>query len=163
MPEKAAPAAAPAAATAAALGNRTLAALAAAAPGAALARAVAGGRIGNRAAAAMIQRELPRSTADLHQQVYGDSALAHGPSGPPPEPYEFSDDPLADGGFGPDDDTIRVKPGPVRTTFIKPKPLTPSGEWLGEALQRDQLLQEPPRRAREKGIEAPKGPRGRIA
>lgn len=29
--------------------------------------------------------------------------------------YEFSDDPLAAGGFGPNDATIRVRPGPVRT------------------------------------------------
>src|SRR2546425_11027067 len=28
--------------------------------------------------------------------------------------YEFSDDPLAAGGFGPNDATIRVRPGPVR-------------------------------------------------
>ena len=27
--------------------------------------------------------------------------------------YEFSDDPLAAGGFGPNDATIRVRPGPV--------------------------------------------------
>jgi hypothetical protein len=154
VPEEAAPAAAPAAVAPAALGNRTLAALAAAAPGAAVARAVAAGRLGNRAASAMLQRELPRSTADMHKDIYGDSALAHGPSGPAPEPYEFSDDPLADGGFGPDDDTIRVKPGPVRTTFIKPKPLSPSGEWLEEALKRDKLLKELPDWAREKAIDA---------
>ncbi|MDI3289043.1 hypothetical protein [Polyangium sp. 15x6] len=29
--------------------------------------------------------------------------------------YEFSDDPLAAGGFGPNDATIRVRPGPVRS------------------------------------------------
>lgn len=29
--------------------------------------------------------------------------------------YEFSDDPLAAGGFGPNDATIRVRPGPIRT------------------------------------------------
>ena len=147
----------PAAATpAAALGNRALAALAAAAPGAAVARAVAGGRVGNRATSAMLQRELPRSTADMHEQIYGDSSLAHAPSGPAPapEPETFSDDPLADGGFGPGDATIRVKPGPVRADFIKPKPLTPSGEWLEEALKKDKLLKELPGWAREKAIDA---------
>jgi hypothetical protein len=35
--------------------------------------------------------------------------------------YEFSDDPLAAGGFGPTDATIRVRPGPVRTTLIRPR------------------------------------------
>jgi hypothetical protein len=35
--------------------------------------------------------------------------------------YEFSDDPLAAGGFGPNDATIRVRPGPVRMTLIRPR------------------------------------------
>jgi hypothetical protein len=35
--------------------------------------------------------------------------------------YEFSDDPLNAGGFGPTDATIRVRPGPVRTTLIRPR------------------------------------------
>ena len=35
--------------------------------------------------------------------------------------YEFSDDPLAAGGFGPNDAPIRVRPGPVRTTLIRPR------------------------------------------
>lgn len=35
--------------------------------------------------------------------------------------YSFSDDPLAAGGFGPNDATIRVRPGPVRQTLIKPR------------------------------------------
>ncbi|HVY48521.1 MAG TPA: hypothetical protein VHB21_21680 [Minicystis sp.] len=35
--------------------------------------------------------------------------------------YEFSDDPLNAGGFGPHDATIRVRPGPVRTTLIRPR------------------------------------------
>lgn len=35
--------------------------------------------------------------------------------------YEFSDDPLNAGGFGPSDATIRVRPGPVRTTLIRPR------------------------------------------
>jgi len=35
--------------------------------------------------------------------------------------YKFEDDPLAAGGFGPSDATIRVRPGPVRTTLIRPR------------------------------------------
>ena len=35
--------------------------------------------------------------------------------------YEFSDDPLSAGGFDPNDATIRVRPGPVRTTLIRPR------------------------------------------
>jgi hypothetical protein len=34
---------------------------------------------------------------------------------------EYSDDPLAAGGFGPNDATIRVRVGPVRTTLIRPR------------------------------------------
>lgn len=35
--------------------------------------------------------------------------------------YKFDDDPLSAGGFGPNDATIRVRPGPVRTTLIRPR------------------------------------------
>lgn len=35
--------------------------------------------------------------------------------------YEFSDDPLSAGGFGPNDATIKVRPGPVRQTLIRPR------------------------------------------
>ena len=35
--------------------------------------------------------------------------------------YEFTDDPLSAGGFGPNDATIRVRPGPIRTTLIRPR------------------------------------------
>jgi hypothetical protein len=35
--------------------------------------------------------------------------------------YEFEDDPLTGGGFGPNDATIRVRPGPVRRTLIRPR------------------------------------------
>jgi len=35
--------------------------------------------------------------------------------------YKFEDDPLSAGGFGPSDATIRVRPGPVRTTLIRPR------------------------------------------
>jgi hypothetical protein len=123
---------------------------------AALARALAGQRLGNRATRALISRDgfgLSGSTQQLHEQVYGDSSLAHAPSGPPRE-YEFSDDPLADGGFEPDN-SIRVKPGPVRADLIRPKPeLTKPGEWLEDALKRDKLLKELPDWARKKAIDA---------
>lgn len=35
--------------------------------------------------------------------------------------YEFDDDPLAAGGFGPSDATIRVRPRAARTTLIRPR------------------------------------------
>jgi hypothetical protein len=33
--------------------------------------------------------------------------------------YEFSDDPLSAGGFGPNDATIRVRPGPVSVKILE--------------------------------------------
>jgi hypothetical protein len=139
-------------------GNRALGALAAAGHAQAVARAIAGGRLGNRATRALISRDgygLSGSTEELHKQVYGDSSLAHGPSGPPPSdaPYEFSDDPL-DTTLDPDK-SIRVKPGPVRTTLIRPKePDFKRGEWLEDALKQDKLLKELPDWARKKAIDA---------
>lgn len=35
--------------------------------------------------------------------------------------YEFEDDPLAAGGFGPNDATIKVRPRAARTTLIRPR------------------------------------------
>lgn len=35
--------------------------------------------------------------------------------------YEFTDDPLAAGGINPNDATLKVRPGPVRTTLIRPR------------------------------------------
>ncbi len=35
--------------------------------------------------------------------------------------YEFSDDPLAAGGFGPNGATIKVRPKAARTTLIRPR------------------------------------------
>lgn len=35
--------------------------------------------------------------------------------------YEFEDDPLNAGGFGPNDATIRVRPKAARTTLIRPR------------------------------------------
>jgi hypothetical protein len=39
-----------------------------------------------------------------------------------PDSYDFTDDPLAD--FDDGSSTIRVRPGPVRTTLIRPRPVT---------------------------------------
>jgi hypothetical protein len=39
----------------------------------------------------------------------------------PADELAFEDDPLSAGGFGPDDTTIRVRPGPVRSTLIRPR------------------------------------------
>ena len=104
---------------------------------------------GNRATQAMLQRESTGETT----------------AAPAPETseYEFSDDPLAFEDWG--SDTIRVKPGPVRTTLIRPRPdpitgglppnLAPrSGEWLEDALKKDPLLKELPDWARKKAIDA---------
>jgi hypothetical protein len=35
--------------------------------------------------------------------------------------YEFTDDPLSAGGFGPNDSTIRVRANAQRTTLIRPR------------------------------------------
>jgi hypothetical protein len=56
--------------------------------------------------------------------LFTTEALAQGKPGGKKEEgygYEFSDDPLAAGGFGPNDATIRVRSGPVRTTLIRPR------------------------------------------
>lgn len=52
---------------------------------------------------------------------------------PPPATAStaFDDDPLSADGFGPNDVTIRVKPGPVRTTLMRPKPDTPKDYQRG--------------------------------
>jgi hypothetical protein len=97
-----------------------------------------------------LQRSEPGSTEQLHEAVYGDSSLAHAAgSSPATPPYEFSQD-LLDADFG-------VRPGPVRTTLIRPKVPTvppPSQEWLEEAFKRDDLLKQLPAWAREKAIGA---------
>jgi hypothetical protein len=51
----------------------------------------------------------------------GGGAAAGGAGGGGDYGYKFEDDPLAAGGFGPSDATIRVRPGPVRTTLIRPR------------------------------------------
>lgn len=63
------------------------------------------------------------SASAFAQQPGGGKANATATGGGKDEGYgyEFSDDPLAAGGFGPSDATIRVRPGPVRTTLIRPR------------------------------------------
>ena len=51
----------------------------------------------------------------------GAGAAAGGDKGSGDYGYKFEDDPLSAGGFGPSDATIRVRPGPVRTTLIRPR------------------------------------------
>ena len=51
-----------------------------------------------------------------------DAGAGDQPAGSDGEPFDFDDDPLAEGGFGPNDTSIRVRPGPVRTTLIRPTP-----------------------------------------
>ena len=61
--------------------------------------------------------------ASLGVLLFATEALAQGKAGKKEEGYgyDFSDDPLNAGGFGPNDATIRVRPGPVRTTLIRPR------------------------------------------
>ena len=51
----------------------------------------------------------------------GGVAATNGAGGQGDYGYKFEDDPLSAGGFGPSDATIRVRPGPVRTTLIRPR------------------------------------------
>jgi hypothetical protein len=61
-------------------------------------------------------------TAESYAQDAAPAApAAGGSSGTGDYGYKFEDDPLAAGGFGPSDATIRVRPGPVRTTLIRPR------------------------------------------
>ena len=67
---------------------------------------------------------LSSASAAFAQQPGGGAAAAKATGGGGKDEgygYEFSDDPLAAGGFGPNDATIRVRPGPVRTTLIRPR------------------------------------------
>lgn len=67
---------------------------------------------------------LTSASASFAQQPGGGAAAAKATGGGGKDEgygYEFSDDPLAAGGFGPNDATIRVRPGPVRTTLIRPR------------------------------------------
>ena len=65
---------------------------------------------------------LSLSVKSYAQEAAAAPAAANGASGGNGDyGYKFEDDPLAAGGFGPSDATIRVRPGPVRTTLIRPR------------------------------------------
>jgi hypothetical protein len=61
------------------------------------------------------------SGTSFAQDAAGAAPAAGGSGGSGDYGYKFEDDPLAAGGFGPADATIRVRPGPVRTTLIRPR------------------------------------------
>ena len=55
------------------------------------------------------------------QDAGGGAAPAGGGDGGDGYGYEFEDDPLNAGGFGPNDATIKVRPRAARTTLIRPR------------------------------------------
>jgi hypothetical protein len=64
---------------------------------------------------------LALSTLLMASSAFAQAAKPNGEGKAEGYGYEFSDDPLSAGGFGPNDATIRVRPGPVRTTLIRPR------------------------------------------
>jgi hypothetical protein len=61
------------------------------------------------------------TAAEAQQRPGAGRAAAAGAKKDEGYQYEFTDDPLAAGGLSPNDATIRVRPGPVRSTLIKPR------------------------------------------
>jgi hypothetical protein len=61
------------------------------------------------------------SASSRAQDAAGTPAAGATPGASGDYGYKFEDDPLSAGGFGPSDATIRVRPGPVRTTLIRPR------------------------------------------
>jgi hypothetical protein len=74
--------------------------------------------LGGFVAAALVATSAPSWAQDKDTGV-ADTKASTGGSGD--YGYKFDDDPLAAGGFGPADATIRVRPGPIRTTLIRPR------------------------------------------
>ncbi len=64
---------------------------------------------------------LSAASPSFAQDAPASGAAPGGTSGTGDYGYKFDDDPLSAGGFGPADATIRVRPGPVRTTLIRPR------------------------------------------
>jgi hypothetical protein len=97
-------------------------------------------RVGPVAAAALgraVRQRAPLSNRGIGRMLQRETGYG----------YEFSDDPLSAGGFGPGDATIRVKPGPVRTTLIRRQrwqdqldELLPGQAGILFLMQRDQAL-----------------------
>ncbi len=78
--------------------------------------------LGGIVAAALLLAAGQSFAQDAAPAAGGASAAAGGGSGGNGDyGYKFEDDPLSAGGFGPADATIRVRPGPVRTTLIRPR------------------------------------------
>jgi|SRR6516162_4283100 hypothetical protein len=71
--------------------------------------------------AASILVSAPSFAQDAPAGGGGAAPTTGGNSGTGDYGYKFEDDPLSAGGFGPADATIRVRPGPVRTTLIRPR------------------------------------------
>jgi hypothetical protein len=71
------------------------------------------------ATVALVLLAIPSFAQDAPAAGGGAGGNANGGSGD--YGYKFEDDPLSAGGFGPADATIRVRPGPVRTTLIRPR------------------------------------------
>lgn len=78
----------------------------------------------------MIRSKLALTLVTVSLSVFGtsvawaqDAAPAGGEGGGDKEGYgyEFEDDPLNAGGFGPNDATIKVRPRAARTTLIRPR------------------------------------------
>ena len=75
----------------------------------------------NKLAATVVALGVLLIAAPAFAQAKAGAAPAAGGDSKEGYGYEFSDDPLSAGGFGPNDATIRVRPGPVRTTLIRPR------------------------------------------
>ena len=77
--------------------------------------------LGGLVAASLVLLAAPSFAQDAPAPV-GGAAAGGGDKGAGGDyGYKFEDDPLSAGGFGPADATIRVRPGPVRTTLIRPR------------------------------------------
>jgi hypothetical protein len=70
--------------------------------------------VGNAATSALVQRHRECIASAPQESAVSVQRSPTGSSG-------FEDDPLSAGGFGPNDATIRVKPGPVQSTLTRPR------------------------------------------
>jgi hypothetical protein len=77
--------------------------------------------LGGFMAATMLLLSAPSFAQNTGGAGGGGGAAGGGSGGSGDYGYKFEDDPLSAGGFGPADATIRVRPGPVRTTLIRPR------------------------------------------
>jgi hypothetical protein len=77
--------------------------------------------LGGLAAASMLLLSAQSFAQDASGGGGGVQTTAASTGGSGDYGYKFEDDPLSAGGFGPADATIRVRPGPVRTTLIRPR------------------------------------------